>query len=92
MDFGFKFEIGQTVKHVAQDLSPKYRVQWQREESQWFIVSRLLEQCPGGVQRHYVCRGVSSYGVVADYIKFNEVELEKILVTENKPGSESPTT
>lgn len=74
MDYGFKFQIGQVVKLVAQPdteaFTRLYRLQ---------VVERLLHECPGGVQRSYHCRIVS--GMPSDHlVSFNEIELAELPV------------
>lgn len=83
---GFKFKIGQTVQHAAAveweiDEQKKDNFDWpsRNTEQRWFIIERIAQECPGGVQRHYVCRGVSRNGSVTKELhKFNEVELSEL--------------
>lgn len=79
----FKFSIGQTVKHIAtatwetekQDVSIKW-VLPSNIEQRWFILERHSQECPGGVQLHYTCRGVvRGGGITKECFRFNEVEL-----------------
>lgn len=70
---GFQFEVGDVVAIAdAPDVEESYeRIQ------RWKIVERLLQECPGGIQRHYTCKGFSRFGMVhKDYVKFNEIELK----------------
>lgn len=83
MDSGFAFKIGDVLRfksvgeyiHVRgrRDALPKGSLLL-------FVLERRLQECPGGVQRHYVCRmhkaGAFEVGVVADATVFNEVEVE----------------
>lgn len=94
MEVNYKFEVGDTVTHVAavnwevqeqakeKDKDEKGLAGWGRgyfSEQRWFIIERHLQECPGGVQKHYTCRGVSRGGVVTkDYFRFNEIELSTV--------------
>jgi len=62
----FRFEIGQTVRHVAG---------WQ---SRLFVVSRFLEQCHGGIQRHYSCRQICLGMPDDELVRFTEIELQPL--------------
>lgn len=69
----FLFNIGDTLTHkgllTADGSSKLLRL---------FVVSRTREECPGGVQNHYICRAVNPGfhpAVRADLERFNEVEL-----------------
>lgn len=85
MDIKFKYEIGQTVFHTAaatweaEEVKDDEKRLWARgfySEQRWFIIERMAQECPGGVQKHYVCRGVSRNGsVTKEFFKFNEIEL-----------------
>lgn len=84
-DFGFKFEIGEIVTtkaavasytNLPDDEGKRYSPQ------DLFIIERTLQQCPGGIQRHYHCRSGamrtgynSEYGCTKDIFIFNEIEL-----------------
>lgn len=46
-DFGFKFSIGDIVKFFIEPTGYGHKM---------IITSRRLEECPGGIQRHYVVR------------------------------------
>lgn len=63
-----KFDIGQTVRHVAEDANRSL-----------FIVSVISETCPGGTQHTYACRGVLRGvlrgGTTLELVRYNEVEL-----------------
>jgi hypothetical protein len=92
MEINYKFEVGDTVTHAAaaswraEDQAKKEDGDQEKglrlwgdsysPEQRWFIVERHLQECPGGVQKHYTCRGVSRGGsVTKDYFRFNEIEL-----------------
>lgn len=77
-DYGFKFKIGQFVKHVGavpyksdnppfwSDLSPM----------RLLVIERGLQECPGGVQRYYYCRSVKYSGHFhSEPFRLNEIEL-----------------
>jgi hypothetical protein len=78
MDYGFKFEIGSFVRHIgARPSAPAKRGFYYKEsEERMQIVERLLQQCPGGTQRHYKCRLFNASGGFADRENMlNEIEL-----------------
>jgi len=72
MNCGFKFEIGDTCVHTA--------VGTRHAKALLFIVERTLQQCPGGIQRHYGCRTVSVREITYGLTNFNEIELEAATV------------
>ena len=71
---GFLYRIGDTLAHRAELVAPA-----SRRPSRLFVVERIQQECPGGVQRSYICRPVrAEFGtanVMAEYVRFNEVEL-----------------
>ena len=76
-DYGFKFEIGDVVKHVAQSTKNESLL---RSECRYFIVERELQECSGGIQRHYCARAILIGGVGAQETqirRYNEIELVK---------------
>ena len=100
MDYGFKFSIGETVVVTATRVEAD-RLNLLSEEAKestiygrylptlLSIVERALQECPGGIQRHYVCRGIIPTGktlggqpivgcsvAAGAYSSFNEAELE----------------
>ena len=78
-DYGFKFSIGDTLRPVAAAVPLKIgtgRRLLGGEDVRLFVVGRKLEECPGGVQRHYVCRYHTSTGHFGTtFTEFNEIEL-----------------
>lgn len=69
----FKFAVGQFVR------SSFYALDTDRKSSEvlrdtYQIVERMYQECPGGVQLHYLCR---PQGVLSskEYIRLNEIEL-----------------
>ena len=64
--FGFGFNIGDVVCLKVSALQDNMRMQ---------ILERRYQECPGGVQRHYVARPVYRGGIIGEYQQFNEVEL-----------------
>jgi len=70
----FKFQIGQIVYH---------RLHSKDNRTQMVVVSRLLEQCEGGIQHLYRCRmGLSAYAhpFTLDpnrLYDFQEIEIEE---------------
>lgn len=76
----FKFEIGDTVKHVAQgSCDEKTTIRFSSSEVRYFICERMMQECPGGIQKHYTTRPVLKGGVGKDcrHIQFLEIELVK---------------
>lgn len=85
--FGFKWKVGDVV-------SPKFSTQEKEDEATgWLrnrnsiklhIVERLYQECPGGVQRHYICRPIDYTGGTPHVkcIQFNEIELTDLLAPE----------
>ena len=79
-EYGFKFELGDTVKHKTQEIDYKDGLRWGSTgiECRYFIIERLLQQCPGGTQRHYLCRAVTKTNVSVsenDSKRLNEIEI-----------------
>jgi len=63
----FKHKIGSTVKSV---------VSMGKAPTCMQVVSRVLEECPGGAQYHYHCRQYTTDGYSTQLLKFNDVEIE----------------
>lgn len=90
-EIAYKFNLGDTVTHVSaaqwevdeqkkQDEEHHFWRPDRASEQRWFIVERQSQECPGGIQRHYTCRGVSrSGGVTKEFFRFNEIELSPIV-------------
>lgn len=79
-DFGFKFKIGQFVQHVGKLTHAKKGRDfgWAIGAApvRFLVVERVLQECPGGIQRHYTCRAVFADGHIKDSLfQMNEVEL-----------------
>jgi len=75
-DMGFKFEIGDVVKlAVSANQSASWMGKTIHRELRGLIVERRLEECPGGIQRHYTIRFVRSDGEFSDNTRHNEIEL-----------------
>lgn len=67
MNSDFQFALGETVYHRSM-LTARFPA----KSVPLFIVERIIQQCPGGVQRHYRCRILdSTWG----FVEFNEIEL-----------------
>lgn len=85
LDAVFDFKIGDSVTHVG--FAPHYETSqfpgYVGYPQRYFVVQRVLEQCPGGVQKHYHCRAVmhdtgSRLGgqvITERIVVLNEVEL-----------------
>ena len=77
-DHGFKFKMDALVSPML--VRAWTRPRGDRETCMGHVVSRILEDCPGGVQRHYHVRLFhDGYppSVARDLTKFSEVELVK---------------
>lgn len=90
---GFRFKIGDIVRHKAADTMDasgfesrkdgdaikKFRWGGSRG-TRYIILGRIIEECHGGIQRHYRCRLVSAEGSVPYQaplvIDFAEFEVE----------------
>jgi len=80
MEVKFKFGIGDIVYHKLPskaDLIIK-----EAEKTPFFVLERILQECPGGIQIHYKCRcGYFGKGMnvePSNIYDFNEIELEII--------------
>ena len=90
-EFGFKFAVGATLEHIAAaHRMVELTGQTDRYEPkphlpvQFYVLERVLQQCPGGVQRHYMVRmvhpvgpGLSPVTGKPDIVQFNEIELRE---------------
>lgn len=79
---GFKFEIGDLVQSVGQIKAAKLSRDGGDPQVHQ-VLERIWQQCPGGVQRHYVIRSHASgfaRGAVSsdDCIRVLEIELVPI--------------
>lgn len=80
-DMGFKFKVGDvlqaifTPKTIEKDEEPS----WVRakEVFKLHVIERLYQECPGGIQRHYICRPITAKdgSPHIKYIQFNEIEV-----------------
>ncbi len=88
IDALFKFKVGQIVQSVftPDSQEEKEKIPWARSFQSYQIIERLLQECSGGVQKHYLCRGGAADGsLTKDYIRLNELELkEKNSIGENQ--------
>ena len=84
LDSYFKFKIGQIVRHKiagrSEDEPPgvKRNYIWASAEKKmkYMIRTRVLEECVGGLQMHYHCRGVSpDGGCTTGSVEIDELEL-----------------
>ena len=66
----FKFNIGDVVRHAATGGRECF------DERRMFVIGRHVEECPGGVQRKYTVRGISTNGAMSvDVFLVHEIEL-----------------
>jgi len=77
---GFKFKVGDWAKTIGHagitinDSPGSWR--FGAVDIRYHIVERLYQECPGGVQRHYICRpNMIDGGIGREYIRMNEIEL-----------------
>jgi len=77
-DYGFKFKVGDTVRFKCLRLTKESRALAKRPKG--MVLERLLQECPGGIQRHYELRIFHDSGydsAIGSIHRFNEIELEK---------------
>lgn len=84
LDRYFKFKIGQIVRHKIagrsedQPADVKRNYIWAPADKKvkFMILTRTLEECVGGLQMHYQCRGVSPDGnLITGSVNIDELEL-----------------
>lgn len=78
----FEFKIGSFVRLAISEKQEDTPVRWPldgseiHDEERGQIVGRTLEECPGGIQKHYSIRWTSRKGRTIDKIyRHNEIEL-----------------
>lgn len=79
-DYGFKFKIGDIVIHIGSSLiqeEDKIDSIFRMGQEKLLIVGRILDECPGGIQRHYDCRPIINKNPATKLVRFNEIELKK---------------
>jgi hypothetical protein len=83
LDEVFKFKIGDRIKLIAH--GEGYDADGNRHMPQALnVVERLAQECPGGIQLHYLCRVVSmdmAYKIMrlnfsSPVFQINEIEVE----------------
>ena len=72
----FKFTVGQFVRSSFCELAASKSSEALHDTYQ--IVERMYQECPGGVQLHYLCRPQGFLGS-KEYIRLNEIELIEML-------------
>jgi len=65
IDEVFEYKMGEIIKYV----SPLKGTTFLK------VVGRELDECPGGVQYHYVCRPLHENGIAIQKIKVNSMEV-----------------
>ncbi len=70
----FKFEVGQFVRSSFCELNDDKRNSSEILRDTYQIVERMYQECPGGVQLHYLCRP-QGFLSSKEYIRLNEIEL-----------------
>jgi len=89
MDSIFKYKVGDVLRHSAVDEAriSKGRRSNKKDDSwdayaydtrlRYVVRERILQECHGGVQLHYVCRHVSNDGsIYPDCVQLAEHELK----------------
>lgn len=73
----FKFAVGEFVQssYVAVQRDVLMRSQRNTIRDVFQIVERLYQECPGGVQLHYLVRPIGLLGGDRNYVRYNEIEL-----------------
>jgi len=76
MEVNFKYEIGEIIT-TKESLFAHMHTDPERGKTTipiiLTVISRHMEQCPGGTQLHYICSYYTAQGYKAD--KFNEIQL-----------------
>ncbi len=74
LDEFFKFKVGAVVRHVVCAQVPYDR--YSPEQYRFVVTGRTLEECSGGIQRHYTARSVGrSGGTGVNLVHLHELEL-----------------
>ena len=55
----FKFQLGETVAHKAMINQKENGKPLRHTPQRFFITERILQECVGGVQKHYRVRAIS---------------------------------
>lgn len=69
----FKFDIGDFVQSAFCEINEKANLR-RPEDTTFQIIERIYQECPGGVQLHYLCRQMA-FMQDQKVIQFNEIEL-----------------
>ena len=76
--YGFKFQIGDIVAPVGSIPFSPEEFSWDQSRGKFHIIGRLLEECPGGIQRHYDVRSRTAKGSVSmPCLKMTAIELRR---------------
>ena len=81
-----KFKVGDVVEHVGVEVQelpedearkmPDEIDMFHREALRFFIVERLVQECPGGFQVHYRARPMNKQGpTTTATVQLNEIEV-----------------
>jgi len=72
-------ELDSIFKYKIRDLLMHFTTNPEVEEPQaYMVLERRLQECPGGIQRSYVCRAVQAHAngsVYRNLVEMNEIEL-----------------
>ncbi len=79
----FKFSVGQFVVSSFCAVNPKRR----NEALTYQIIERMYQECPGGVQLHYLCRSSEVFNR-EQLVRYNEIELMALPDAEGLPSAE----
>jgi hypothetical protein len=99
LDQMFKFKVGDVVRHIAQgpELKGKGHETWRYTRSddvRYFILERFVQQCYGGIQKHYKVRLVKQAMAFPDkenvLLLENEIQISEPFTVESEEKKETP--
>jgi hypothetical protein len=99
LDQMFKFKVGDIVRHIGMGKEPDPSVRgaelWRysrQDEVRYFILERFVQQCYGGIQKHYKVRMVKQAMAFPDkentLLLENELQLSEPFKYEEKKKEE----
>ena len=80
----FKYGVGEFVRSSFCAIDPGASSRRESLRSTFQIVERMYQECPGGVQLHYLCR---PHGMISteQYVRLNEIELIPLAEDDESP-------
>ena len=93
---GFKFEIGDVVifksgladARVSAAILRAVRIEFGRAPKPHVVTERLLQECPGGVQRHYKLGALAGFFLEVELLKLDDALLGEIGALFATPGED----